>query len=422
MNGGVVHVIGAGVSGLAAAVRLTSAGRHVVIHEAAGHAGGRCRSYLDPVLNRRIDNGNHLLLSGNKEVMAYLDAIGGRNELTGQKRAAFPFLDLESGERWAVRPGKSRLPLWLLCRHMRVPGTTAFDYLGGLKMAMAEPEATVADCLDTSRPIFRKFWQPLAVSVLNTAADEGAASLLWPVLKQTFGQGAAACRPLMARQGLSETFVDPAISWLAARGAEVHFNDRLKSIEGDASRATTLNFATDHAVPLTAGDAVILAVPADIAGGLLPGLIYPDQSRAIVNGHFLLDHADQDISFLGLVGGVSHWLFVRGDIASVTVSAADTLAAEPAETIAQTLWAEVALALELGNKPLPVHRIVKEKRATFAQTPAQVARRPATESAWENLMLAGDWTATGLPATIEGAMASGHKAARAIEFLTQRGR
>jgi hypothetical protein len=95
----------------------------------------------------------------------------------------------------------------------------------------------------------------------------------------------------------------------------------------------------------------------------------------------------------------------------VTVSAADALADEPAEALAPRLWADVAAALGQTGAPLPPWRIVKEKQATFAQTPAQLRRRPAAAGTLDNLWLAGDWTETGLPATIEGAIRSGVTAA-----------
>ena len=116
---------------------------------------------------------------------------------------------------------------------------------------------------------------------------------------------------------------------------------------------------------------------------------------------------------LGLVGGTAHWVFVRETLASVTVSAADRLAEEDAATIAARVWEDVRRALDLGPGPLPPHRIVKEKRATFAQTPANLARRAKTATPWRNLFLAGDWTDTGLPATLEGAIRSGVSAANA---------
>lgn len=406
-----VHVVGAGVAGLAAAVRLADAGRSVVVQEAAGQAGGRCRSYDDAVLERRIDNGNHLLLSGNTSVAAYLAETGATAELTGPETAEFPFIDLDSGERWCVRPNAGPIPWWIFDPSRRVAGTKPADYLQGLRLRRRG--ATVARVLDTRSIAFRRFWEPLAVGVLNASAEEGEASLLWPVLMETFAKGEAACRPRMARRGLSETFVDPALAFLAGQGAEVRFNRRLKALVFGEGRIDALEFA-DGKETLGPDDAVVLAVPSWIAGDLLPGVPVPQGSRAIVNAHFRLRQSRPGIALVGLVGSIAQWVFLRGDVASVTVSAADGLAAESAEAIAERLWPEVVRALDLGDAQLPPCRIVKEKRATFLQTPEEVAKRPGPATPWANLVLAGDWTDTGLPATIEGAIRSGHRAAATL--------
>jgi uncharacterized protein with NAD-binding domain and iron-sulfur cluster len=116
---------------------------------------------------------------------------------------------------------------------------------------------------------------------------------------------------------------------------------------------------------------------------------------------------------------MSHWLFRRDDIASITISAADALCEQPADALAAAMWAEIRTALGLDAASLPAYRIVKEKRATFAQTPAELARRPGTRTAWENLVLAGDWTDTGLPATLEGSVRSGNTAAKAVAAMQQ---
>ena len=407
---GRVHVVGAGLSGLAAAVRLVRAGLQVTVHEAAGHGGGRCRSFDDGILDRRIDNGNHLVLSGNHAVHGYLREIGGDGGLTGPETAEFPFLELGSGLRWTVRPGAGRIPWWILSRRRRVPETRASEYLRGLGLARAPEDATVASCLDRGGLLFKRFWEPLAVAILNASAEEGAASLLWPVLKETFGRGQAACRPLIAEKGLSECFVDPALRLL---GNRVRFNSRLRAFGLEPGRAVSLEFGGE-AVELGPGDRVILTVPPAAAAGLVEGIVTPRGSRAIVNGHFRLDAGRQTLSFLGLAGGLSQWLFVRHDVASVTVSAADGLMDDPADDIARRLWPEVAFALELGAAPLPAFRIVKERRATFAQTPANARARPGVGTPWNNLYLAGDWTDTRLPATIEGAVRSGWTAADAV--------
>ena len=99
--------------GLAAAVRLAGRGATVVVHEAAGQAGGRCRSYHDPALDMVIDNGNHLLLSANHAALAFLATIGAADSLVGPAAADFAFVDLASGERWTLRINAGRLPWWI---------------------------------------------------------------------------------------------------------------------------------------------------------------------------------------------------------------------------------------------------------------------------------------------------------------------
>lgn len=413
---GTVHIIGAGVAGLAAAVRLARDGRAVAVYEAAGQAGGRCRSFFDPATGRVIDNGNHLVLSGNAAIAEYLATIGATDRLTGPERAEFPFLDLQSGERWTLRPSAGRLPWWIMSGKCRVPGTRAGDYLRGVRLAFAGKAATVAACVGNGVAL-RRFWEPLTVAVLNAAPEEAAAGLLWPVLRETFGRGEAACRPLQARRSLADCFVDPALSFLAGCGAAVHLGCRLRHLIFAGDRVVALDLAGGKREAVAPEDAVVLAVPAPLAAELVPQLSVPLGHRAIVNGHFRLSEPRGAAPPLGLVGGLCQWLFVRNDVASVTVSAADALLDKSADALARQMWREVVLALNLGPQPLPAHRIVKEKRATFLQTPAEVMRRPASATAWRNLFLAGDWTATGLPATIEGSVRSGHTAAAKVQHF-----
>ena len=410
------HIIGAGVAGLATAVSLARAGRAVTLYEASGQAGGRCRSYFDARLDCAIDNGNHLLLTGNKATMRYLADIGAGDELVGPASACFPFLDLGTGRRWQLRPNAGRLPWWLLDTRRRVPDTRVWNYLSGLRFAVAGADRTVTDCVGDRGVLFEKFWEPLAVAALNSPARAGAACLLWPVLRETFGKGEAACRPRIARTGLSGTFVDPAMDLLHRRGAAVRFGTRLRGIAYEGSEARVLDFGTET-LALKDGDRVVLALPPPAAASLVPDLTVPDESHAIVNAHFRLSEPaglPAELPFLGLVGGTAQWLFVRGAVASITISAADDMVDEQPGVIARKTWRDVAAALGRDPDPLPPYRVVKEKRATFAQTPAQVKLRPGTRSRFANVYLAGDWIDTGLPATIESAVRSGHMAARAI--------
>ncbi len=231
-------------------------------------------------------------------------------------------------------------------------------------------------------------------------------------MRETLGRGGRACRPLVAAQGLSAAFIEPALHHLVKQGAKIHFEHRLRRIDFANCHATAIDFG-DDTVQLGAADRVVLAVPPYAAQGLVPGLQTPNATRAIVNAHFKIAPPTACPAILGIVNGTSEWLFAFPGRLSVTISGADRLLDAGREKLAETIWAEVADATGI-EKPLPPWQIVKEKRATFAATVAENTRRPRAATAYANLVLAGDWTATGLPATIEGAIRSGHRAAGLI--------
>jgi len=200
---------------------------------------------------------------------------------------------------------------------------------------------------------------------------------------------------------------------LHARGADIRIGARLRALGFAGERVSSLDLDGGSEI-VGPDDAVVLAVPAPVAARLVPDLTVPDEFRAIVNAHYRLAMRGNAPWFVGVVGGTAEWVFRKREVLSVTVSAADRLVDMPAEELAPLLWLDVAAAYELPSEPMPPCQIVKEKRATFAATPAQDARRPGAATRWPNLVLAGDWTATGLPATIEGAIRSGFVAADAL--------
>src|SRR5258708_4402169 len=279
---GQVHVIGAGLAGLAAAVKLAATGHRVSLHEAGDHAGGRCRSYFDAALDCGLDNGNHLLLAGNHRTMEYLDLIGARETLVGPPDARFPFVDLASGQRWVLRPNRGRVPWWILSARRRIPDTHAADYLEAWRLWRAGAADTVAARVDPSRPLYQRLWAPLTIAALNTAPEEASAQLLWRVLMMTFGAGGAGCRPRVPAAGLSESFVDPALAALARHGATVHFGRRLRELAIDGAAVRELRFVGET-VALAPHDRGVLALPASIAAGLLPGIPAPSEFPPIVN-------------------------------------------------------------------------------------------------------------------------------------------
>jgi squalene-associated FAD-dependent desaturase len=412
VSAGAVHVIGAGIAGLSAAVRLIDVGLKVIVHEAAPFAGGRCRSYLDPTLGVLIDNGNHLLLSGNHEALDYLARVGARETLHDPGAAIFDFADLRSGERWRLNLSEGPIPWWLFDRKKRVPGTALGEYFAPLGVFMKGRSATLSEAMGCEGPLYERLWRPLLTSALNTDPPESSAALTAALLRETLAAGGKACHPLLAARGLASSFINPALSFLAARGSPVRFGDRLRAIRFESKHAVTLDF--DQAQQeLETDDSVILSVPPWIAKDLLPGLTTPDEFRSILNVHFQIAPPRDQPAILGVVNGQIEWLFAFPERISVTISNADRLIDRRRYELAAEIWREAA-ALTGLPRDLPPWQIVKEKRATFAATPAQNAKRPESTTRWANVVLAGDWIQTGLPATIEGAVRSGYKAASAI--------
>ena len=409
---GTVHVIGAGLAGLAAAVRLATRGVSVVLHEAAPQAGGRCRSYFDRQLNAVIDNGNHLVLSGNTTMREFTRIIGSEHTLSGPDRAEFAFIDLDSDERWTVRLSEGCLPWWIFDRHARVPGTKWSDYLSLAPLLRAGPDATMSDAMRCPPMLYKRLIHPLFLAVLNADPAEGSAQMAAAVIRETLAAGGKACHPLIASDGLDVSFVTPALAYLEAKGARVMMQHRVRALgySPDGSRVESIDFG-DGPQPLGTDDAVVLAVPPNVAAALVPELTTPDEYRAIVNAHFQVSPPPGCPPMIGVVNGVSDWIFAFDGRLSVTISGADHLLDESRESLALRIWEEVARACRVPSAPMPVWQLVREKRATFAATPAQDKRRPGARTRWRNLVLAGDWTATGLPATIEGALRSGNRAA-----------
>ncbi len=408
-----VHIIGAGLAGLAAAVALTKRGLAVMVHEATTFAGGRCRSYHDATLGMEIDNGNHLLLSGNHAAAGFLSDIGATGKLVGPSTAAFDFIDLKSRERWTLRMNEGRLPWWVFSSAMRVPGTRALDYLKLARLLSPPAGKPISDVIDCSGTLYDRLVGPLILAALNIDPPQGSAKLAGAVIRETLARGGDACRPLIAREGLGRTLVEPALAFLAAHGGELRLGHQLHAFRFADGAIAALDFGADS-VALAPDDAVILAVPPYAATALVKDLDAPREFRAIVNAHFRIAPPAGQPPILGVINATTEWIFAFPGRLSVTISAGDRLIDTPREQLARTLWEEVAAASGLSAE-LPPWQIVRERRATFAATPAQDARRPGAATAWRNLFLAGDWTDTGLPATIEGAIRSGNRAASSVK-------
>ena len=411
MAGGTVHIVGAGLAGLAAAVGLVGTGREVVVHELAPQAGGRCRSYFEPALGLTIDNGNHLLLSANHAALSFLTTVGSEDKLAVDD-AAFAFADLATGERWVLRPNDGLVPWWIFSRRRRVPGTRAIDYFSVRGLLHPQRDVRIADLMRCDGILYERLWRPMFLAALNTEPSEASAFLAGAVLRETLARGGRACRPLVARDGLGPTFIDPALSYLERHGAMVRLRHQLRQLMLSDDAISALDFGDDE-ICLAPGDTVILAVPAPVAPLLLPDIHAPKTFRAVVNVHFKYKPPKTLPTITGIINGTAEWLFVFPDRVSATISAADRWFEAPRQALAEEVWKDVLRLTQL-TEALPLWHIIRERRATFAALPQENENRPRSQTRWRNLFLAGDWTATELPATIEGAIRSGDEAARLV--------
>ncbi|WP_109476462.1 hydroxysqualene dehydroxylase HpnE [Paraburkholderia sp. C35] len=410
-----VHVIGAGLAGLAAAVQLQRRGAQVVLYEAAEQAGGRCRTYYDRTLGATVDSGNHLVLSGQQATLNYVRAIGSADELVGPTKPEYPFVDLATNRRWTVRMSAGRFPAWIFEAAARVPDTQWTDYLSVVPLLLAKPGRTVAQTMRSNGPLWDRMLRPLLLAMTNIEPRHATAELAAAALRDTLAAGGPSSRPLVARNGLGSAFVEPALRLLQHGGAAIRLDARIDELEfvadGAQSRIAALRLNGDERIEIGANEAVVLAVTPDVAQALVPGLPTPQRFSATVTAHFAVEPPLGHPPLMGLVNASANWMTASDGRLSVTVYDAGKLTDMPRDELVRKLWADVVQVTGL-SADLPLKwQLSVEPRATFAAQPDEEMRRPATRTRWNNLMLAGDWTATGLPPGIEGAIRSGQKAA-----------
>ena len=437
-----VIIVGGGVSGLAAGVLLTTQGVMVTVLEQKPALGGRAYSYTDAVTGDVVDNGQHVLIAGYERTMHFLDIIGAREFLTIQKTPLLCFHVAERGFReFRLPPLPSPLHLiWgILTSSLFLFRDRLRLLRAGAALASAHPATdealramTVEQWLDSvgqSRECKISFWEPLAVSIMNEHIDRASAALFVRSVAKAFLHGRRHAALAIPHVGLSQLYAEGAQKYITLHGGKVLCGVDVDGVDITDGRVGGVRLRGNTAIR---GDAVILAVPpqkllAILTGTSLATRLHPIlssfDSSPIVSIHLWFTSEWMTRDVVGLVGRRVQWVFNKRMINGETgkgghISAVISAAHEYVERTNEEL---VRIAVEDLRSVYPDaveeprHAVViREKSATFSATPAIECLRPPQATEIPNLFFAGDWTDTGYPATIEGAVASAESCVQAI--------
>lgn len=425
-----VAVVGAGWAGLAAAVALTERGVPVIVFDAAPQPGGRARTA--PALGIEVDNGQHIAIGAYAAVLDLATTLGiPADRVFKRLQLAFEQRDA-SGVRLSLRAPAGAGRLGMAQAFVGARGLSAGDKFAILRgwqrlVRSPAPDVSVSEHLAASGQPARAtdlLWVPLCLATLNTPPDTASAQLFVRVLRESLASSAPGASDLLLPAcDLGGALPRPAVAWLEARGADVRLGERVTGfVADDRIRAVT----TAHGEIEVS--AVVAAVPPDACLRLIEPLpklaALADDLRAFDTQPICTvylrypEGTELDLPLLGLAGTTTQWLVDRrtcgqaGIIAAV-ISADGPHMALDNEALIAIVKDEIARCVPTLPKASDA-RVIREKRATFAATVGIELRRPRARTALPGLVLAGDWTATGLPATLEGAVRSGNTAAREL--------
>jgi squalene-associated FAD-dependent desaturase len=441
-------VIGGGVAGFSAATALAEAGARVLVLEARPGLGGRATAFTDPGTGERVDNGQHVLMGCYADTLALLERIGATDRVRWQAGLSLAMVDLRGHESvlklppmpsplhllggvlaWDALTWSERLSILRVGASLRPTGPNAGAHFSAAVSA-GQSNETVRDWLTRlgqAPRLCELFWEPLALAALNQSIDQAAASYFVVILRQMFGPDPSAAALVLPAVPLDELYAEPARAWLEARGHEVRVNSPAK-VDIDRDRVTGVAVRGEH----IAAPAVISTVPWHAFGGLFdapPPALAATIANAtalpslpIVTVNLWFDRPVMHEPLIGLPGRAFQWVFDRRAIVGGAGSHLSMISSGAEAIVAMTNDELIALALADVRAALPAARTaqvrkglaVREKRSTFSLAP-DAPPRPAAETPIKGFVLAGDWVDTGLPATIESAAVSGHRAAAVVQ-------
>ncbi|HTK81337.1 MAG TPA: hydroxysqualene dehydroxylase HpnE [Bacteroidota bacterium] len=435
-------IIGAGVSGLAAAVELSNKGARVVLLEQTEKLGGRCYSYIDVSTGDIVDNGQHILVGAYRHTLRYLDMIGTRHRLRAAGNLRLPLhhptkgfaaFEISSLPRpLDISTGMLKFKLLSLGERRRLLNVArSLQKWDGATVGMLA-HRTVEEWLtseDQSENAKNCLWYPIAISVMNETPQRASALLFARSLRDTFLGESTDSHILIPATGQSQLYVDGALKYLQDNNAVIMTGAEVSEIISEKNGVRGVSLRNGQTIR---SRNVISAIPYFALFQILPPALLQEspfdrvqefRSVPIVAIHLWLDADVMPMEYVGLIGKKIQWLFNRRKLIEHAGTHKGYLTAIISGAYKEVNFSKqdlVSMALDEIHEVFPesakarlLHSLViKEKRATFSATNEIEALRPSTKTPLSNLFLAGDWTDTGLPATIEGAVMSGFTAAQ----------
>ncbi|MFA6598959.1 MAG: hydroxysqualene dehydroxylase HpnE [Ignavibacteriaceae bacterium] len=421
-------VVGGGLAGLSAAVSLTKQNIHVQLLEASPKFGGRTYSFLDEKSGNVIDNGQHLLLGCYYETIEFIKLIRATDSFHFQKQLEINVVAINK-INYQLKATELPYPLGLLFGLLNYDVLSILDKIKIILLITQLPflqsekylNLSVEDWLqeqNQSRNCIKSFWEIIAVGALNSQLKDASAKIFIDILKVIFLKGSDASAMIIPKVGLSKAFIDPAISLLQRNNSELVLSEKLLEVSVTDKKA--ISVITDKGT-INNFDAVILAIPSYALNKINANNLIIENGKtdlstsSIVTLHLWLKQNKLKKPFYAFIDSPLHWVFNHGAYITTVTSSADEMIEKTQEELLSVVSAELHAYLGITTEDISSYKVIKEKRATFIPNKENLENRPSAKTKVENVFLAGDWTDTGLPATIEGAIKSGNTAALEVK-------
>ncbi len=416
-----IIIIGGGLSGLSAAVNLIKKGFKIEILESSQKLGGRTYSLQSDNLNSTIDNGQHFLMGCYTNTLKYIDEIQSKEKFFFQDSLSISFQQI-GGESIKLHSSEYFYPLNLLTSFIKFRLLTFSERLQVIKFLIhlnsikkkLIVDSTVLELLKNngqSNSTIEKFWEMLVVSAMNSSIQIASAKLFLEMIEIIFFSGKDSSKLVIPNVGLSEALIDPAGNYISKRGGQISKNEKVLRVNFDnesvASVITNKRTITDF-------DIVISSLTADKLTNLLDESICNKMNiptleySPILSVNLWLKENNLKEKFYSLVGCKFHWLFNKQEYLSLLRSAAIEMINLDSEELIKLADSELRKYFPiLNNIEIVGTKVIKERKATFVSDKMSIVSRNKLTKDFNNFYIAGDWTNTGLPSTIESAVKSG---------------